>query len=181
MTKPLIVLDIDGVLADFMYGFEKAMGGPPPNPFEYNLLKSYPGREADVKLHLVDPSLYAKFPVVLGAKKAVKWLYDAGFELKAVTGRSKEGGIEAVTRAWIKKHFKKAITKIYMVPSKQKARFIADMSPAFAIDDSPANVRDLLECDVRGLLFSQIYNIREELPRMQNWARLIQALKETAQ
>lgn len=179
MTSPLIVLDIDGVLADFMYGFEKAMGEPPLDLLEYNLFKAYPNRGDDVKVHLEDPSLYAKLPVVFGAKKAVKWLRDAGFELKSITARPNVDGMEAVTRAWIKKHFKKAISEVYLVPTELKARLIADMFPALALDDSPANIRDLQKHKVRGLLFSQIYNIREELPRVQSWAHLIRVLKET--
>ena len=179
--KPIFVLDIDGVLADFVHGLQQRIG-PPDDPSVYSLTKAYPKLKAkEIRAHVDDPDLYTHLPVVLGAKKAVKWLYENGFKLVAVTGRPDVPGMQEVTKRWISRQFGKYIRDVQFVDSKDKAFVLAQMDVGIAVDDNPNTVRQATQMGVRCVLFDQIYNWNDrDLPRMLSWNHLIKALKEEA-
>ena len=94
MNKKIILVDIDGVLADFEMGFIKAWGKKFPThpkvPLEgrkaFRLAESYPnGLEKEIQSILSAPGFFENLNTIPGGKEALKKMQDLGHEVLICT------------------------------------------------------------------------------------------------
>ena len=167
-----IVLDIDGVMANFHEEVIKRMG-PPKEMKEYSLAKWYPGRNKEIREIVVDPSTYMNLRPIVGSQKVVRWMAEAGFHIHIVTARPNVPGMDDVTNKWLRRHFNKMYRTLALVDYRKKAEYIASFAPHLAIDDSPEHVKGMRKRGVNVILFAQIYNHeagrKDKLPVAMGW------------
>jgi phosphoglycolate phosphatase-like HAD superfamily hydrolase len=184
MPKYRVVFDIDGVLADFTAKMIEIMG-PPETIEEYSLEKWWPGRKKEIHDAVCDADTYEYLNVLPGAKKSIQKLDQMGLELIVVTARPQEDPrMVEVTKKWVAHHFFKRFNQVHVVNYKDKPKFIADLKPHIAYDDSPYQIIEGRKLGVRIVAFAQPWNIYHKdlvgTPFARNWTHLRHVLEGKA-
>lgn len=117
MSAGVLSLDLDGVVADFVTGFQRALTRtlgrhvPIVDRTTYDLATTFavPATVIDdvFQAGVEDGTLFASCPVIPGARDAVAALADAGWTIHVVTDRDRFGygdQCRAVTEAWLTHH-----------------------------------------------------------------------------
>lgn len=142
MQKRDILLDVDGVAADFVEGLEKALDYRLGNHErkEWDFLKVLPSEHRSRALvHLSNPDFWRNLPVIEGAKRGVDYLEDLGYEISWVTSPwTSCDSWEAARRDWLNKHFDWERQGHHYIPTSSKHKIKGDVF----IDDKPKNVID---------------------------------------
>lgn len=168
---PLIVLDIDGVLANFEGASVQHFG--PCDRSLYGLNERYPDLlKSEIDAFVNDPLVYAKLSPIPGAVTACSRLMKAGSRLAYVTARP--GTAYDVTQAWLAL-YGFPVGPLFVYHWEDKAAFIADLSPVFAVDDSPRVINGLRELNVFTLIFDQPWNAGVRGLRISGWEGLTYA------
>jgi 5'(3')-deoxyribonucleotidase len=132
-TKPLVYLDMDGVLADFFGEWSKLAG--------VNHYKDINNPEQSLQLVRDHPTFWIDLPLLPNARSLVKTVIEKYGEYRicstplAGDERSKPGKI-----AWIKKHFSD-MPPVEIVLTHSKAdRALGDGAPNILVDDYGVNI-----------------------------------------
>lgn len=146
-----VVVDIDGVLADFEGQFVKVFGA------ERRELESlegrYPKQAREIDRYVNDPFIYRNLqPIPLGLE-LVDFLDSNGFYVKIVSSRPPE--TQYMTLKWLKKHGIKFFT-LGMYPNKTP--MIVSFQPLCAVDDLISVSRLLKRYSVPCLLMKHEWN-----------------------
>lgn len=187
--NPRLLLDVDGVLADFVGGvikIIKTIGGPElkPEDFPYWDIFSTLKERHDTS-HLVDEVVINikrmgfcyDLPVYPGAKEGVQKILDAGIDLFIVTSPW-PGHLHWMPErsTWLKTHFN--------IPEKKvihaNAKYI--IKGDLLIDDKTDHIEDWLNHNPDGaaFLWNTPHNQRDEVPRKQrlsSWDELHDILR----
>ena len=146
-----VVMDIDGVLADFNGAFVKKFGTD-RQELE-NLESRYPNRATEIYKFVSNPATYKDLePIPLGLS-IVDFLVDNGFDVDVVTSRPLSS--EWVTRRWLKKT---GIRYLSFGVFPNKASQIHYLHPICAVDDLISVSRLLTRYLVPVLVFQQPWN-----------------------
>jgi len=164
MTQELI-LDLDGCLADFD-GASVQHFGPCDRSF-YGMQERYPNLpKSEIDAFVNDPLVYASLTPIPGASAACHRLVGAEGRLAYVTARPATS--YDITLDWLKRYgFPTA--PLFVHHWEDKAAFIADLGPVFAIDDSPRVINTLRELGVFTLIFDQPWNAGVRGLRIGGW------------
>lgn len=146
-----IVVDVDGVLADFEGKFVQAFG---EDRRELESLESrYPNLGSRINQFVNNPLTYQNLePISLGMA-IVDFLNDNGYDVNIITSRPLD--TEWVTRRWLKK-WGVGFLSFGVYPSK--IHRIAEISPICAIDDLISVSRHLKPYKVPVLLMQHPWN-----------------------
>ena len=169
IARPLLlVIDIDGVLGNFMRAVQKILGPVVHN--QYSLEKSYPNVPPERIREIVsDPETYRNLQCIPGSRPGIRKLREAGHHLFVVTARPLDS--ENITKEWVWQNFRGDFDDVRIVPFEQKAKIIKLMNPDVALDDSPAQLLGLTELGVRAICYTQPWNLDldRRIPRVFSW------------
>jgi len=138
----LLLLDVDGVVADFIRGMEEKAGFK----FTEEQLKTFycdrqvsPTKRSKIYEIARDPSFWESLPLIEGAKEGLRHLNALGYKITWVTSPWKGcEGWEEARKAWLNKHFD--IDRM-----GQEVKVMSDKSEVdgdIFIDDKVDNIRD---------------------------------------
>lgn len=156
-----VVVDIDGVLADFERDFCQAFGW---EHREYaNLQLRYPNKSRHILEYINDPTSYKDLEPIQFGLSIVDWLNRSGFEVHIVTGRP--FGLESITKRWLDRH---GVIYSGFRYNVRKVGEIVSVRPLCAIDDLFAIQQSLMFHNIKTLLVSQPWNafIEENIQRV---------------
>lgn len=176
--QPRLMLDMDGVLADWLTGvFERARLldhhrdlylNPLPTPSQitcWELTDQLTINQAKlVEQAKVHPILYSILRPMPGAVEAVAGLRDAGIQVGVLTSPDLDNPACASAKLeWLERHFDRALAESAVI-TKDKTQVMCDV----LVDDKP---------DITGryvptwtqVLFDQPYNRHCVLPRLNSW------------
>lgn len=168
-----VVVDLDGVLADFEGAFCKKFGY---DRRELVSLESrYPKQAREIDKFLNDGFVYKNLkPIQLGLD-IVQYLNDYDYEVHIVTARP--FGLESVTREWLKRH---RVNFWSVQSNRAKTGLIASMRPLCAVDDFFSVHEALLTWNVPVILVAQPWNrySGENLRRISNLSEFVTHFKK---
>ena len=185
MRKPRLLLDVDGILADFVSATVKIMNSMtgmsliPDDIINWevtSILEDHQTREL-CKAEFNKAGFCSTLEVYDGAQEAVKILQDKT-ELFFVTSPMLSNPTWMPDRVeWLERHF--GIDHKHVVFANKKYIISGD----FMVDDSPKNINDWLfyNPDSCGLLWDRPYNRTpdaDKLIRVSKWDEIIQMINE---
>lgn len=158
-----VVVDIDGVIADFEGAFCEEFG------YERRELVSlesrYPNRAIEISKFINNGFVYKKLqPYDLGLD-IVDYLMDYGMEVHIVSSRPYF--LEGVTRTWLKRH---GVNYTSLTLNTQKTGEIALIKPLCAVDDLFSVHMTLKRHNIPTIIVAQPWNnyIGEKMIRISN-------------
>lgn len=171
-----IILDIDGVLADFEGAFCEEFGY---DRRELVSLESrYPNQARRINKFINDGFVYKNLkPIQLGLDIAT-FLNMKFFDIHIVTSRP--FGLDSVTRGWLKRH---GVNFSTYTSDRSKTGTITLARPLCAVDDLFSVYQALLKHNIPTIIVSQPWNnyIGENMRRINNLSEFVQNLNEIIQ
>ncbi len=171
-----IILDIDGVLADFEGAFCEEFGY---DRRELVSLESrYPNQARRINKFINDGFVYKNLkPIQLGLDIA-DFLNENGFDIHIVTSRP--FGLDSVTRGWLKRH---GVNFSTYTSDRSKTGTIALAKPLCAVDDLFSVHQTLLKHNIPTIIVSQPWNnyIGENTRRINSLGEFVSNLIEIIQ
>ena len=147
MSRPQILgLDIDGVLADFVGGFNRLahrLTGKPlpaePECWDYFLLHGYTQDEVDGVWHHIHehPEWWLTLRPLVG-----HLYFPLGAVVYYVTNRPLRKGVHEATEAWLRQHIS---PRGSLVMTRRKGEAASALHLARFIDDRPENLSEILD------------------------------------
>jgi hypothetical protein len=168
-----VVVDIDGVLADFEGAFCEKFGWERRELV--SLESRYPSRTREINKFINDGEVYKNLkPIKLGME-IVEYLHDEGFDVHVVTGRP--FGFESITRAWLNRH---RVNYWSFALDTHKTGKIAQLKPLCAVDDLFSVHTALLKHNIPTILVAQPWNqySGENLRRISNLTEFISEFEQ---
>lgn len=142
--RPLIAIDICNTLADVIKVLEEALG-PRPDASRYEV----PG--ATKQFFRDNPWVFARAPVIAGAKEGVELLANAG-NIIYLTARP--DWAKSITRDWLQQN---GFPEAPIITTTQKAAVARQLNVDLAVDDAPHEIETLSRyCPV--LVHARPYN-----------------------
>ena len=124
----ILIVDIDGVLADIVSGLIAKLGYP-GRPAEYDLRKAYPYVNTDRIGDLIaDPEFYDSLYPIPGSRECLNRL-SVGWEIHYVTARPL--AMSAVTARWLVQHGY-PLGDLWVIGDESKPEFLLEK---FGLDD----------------------------------------------
>lgn len=128
MSKPIILVDMDGTIADFEEGRERLLKRlypemnviPAENITRFYGAEEYIYPEDQKKAYEVtlQPGFFFNLPVIVGARAALFDMYEAGYDVQICTSPMRAApDCELEKRAWAQKHFS-WISKVHVTKDK---------------------------------------------------------------
>ena len=171
-----VVVDVDGVLADFEGAFCDAFG------YERRELASlesrYPEHARKIVEFLNDGFVYKRLDFLQLGTEITDYLFHRGFDIHIVTGRP--FGMEGITRRWLKN---KLIHFNTLTLDAHKTGAIALLRPLCAIDDLFSVHTALLGANVPVILVAHPWNrySGENLRRISNLSEFVDSFNDIIQ
>ncbi len=167
----ILLLDLDGVLADFDRGFAQcwqAQTGNRPLLSEqrqhFHIADDYePQLRESIEALIASPGFYEQLPMMAGASEAVSQLSQQGIDLRVVSSASTRPHINADKRAWIRRHLGDEMAERCLM-SEDKTLIRGD----FLIDDNPL-ISGCRHPDWQHILYDHAYN-RHIVGRRIDWS-----------
>lgn len=168
-----IVLDMDGVIADF-HGTLIEKVGAPKRMDSWKWEDWYPGdekRQIEAKAFTSSPDSYHFLQPLPGARKSIRKIAEAGNKIYIVTGRPE--GADWVTQDWVNKYLRGDIEKVFVVGHASKVGTIKELSPHLVVDDNADTIHQLVEAGIGAVVFNQPWNQDvKDAPRVYGWTHL---------
>lgn len=188
-TKPVVVLDCDGVLANWVGPFCKlakemllALNGSPFGaPTLYASHDEAPAYRTDAWPGWTDKRFIGA--VWRTAKERKNWFWEMEpihrhdypalidlaeqSKLYVVTARPDCNGapMNELTQHWIEEHFNAHVSVIAVPGSREKCRVISALNPAFVVDDSPVVLNELRNVyQIPGRVLRRAYQYNGQAP-----------------
>lgn len=161
-----VVLDMDGVLADFEGYFCKRFGNEKRNLTKLD--ERYPNKALEIDDFVLDPITYQNlYPIGLG-KQIALWLDKNGFEIHIVSSRP--ASAYSITKNWLVRNGI-PFHSLYVDNTLDKVVQIHRINPAFAIDDQGFVADKLSKFGIPIILISQPWNMnfRQKYPRIHDF------------
>ena len=172
MNNNRVVVDIDGVLADFEGAFCLEYGHD--NRERVSLEERYPNKATSIRKFINDPFVYTHLnPIQLGLD-IVEWLNENNYEVSIVTARP--FGFDGVTRAWLSRHGVKFSSYVSDIP---KTGRIVNMKPLCAVDDLFSVQQALSKHFIPTIIVAQPWNryIAEDMQRIETLDQFIESFE----
>jgi len=157
-----VVLDIDGVLADFEgkycynFGYE--------NRHLVSLEQRHPHKRQEVKWFVDNPKTYIDLKTIPLGMQVYNELLARGFKIWFVTSRPKEA--TGITQFWLdEKGFRSGAL---IMAGKNKLDIIVPLEPLFIVDDITEVILEAEVLGIPALLFAHPWNDEHLAPRFSN-------------
>lgn len=165
-----VVVDLDGVLADFEKAFCEKFGWNRRE--EYSLEKRYPSDRDEIKEFVDAPSTYAHLDTVSIGVEIVKYLHLQGWEVSIVSYRPDDSF--GVTFSWLRNH-QIPFFSLSAETTRDKIERIKNISPVFVLEDSGEVAEKLSRNSIPVILIAQPWN-REfsgKFPRIAEFSQFL--------
>lgn len=160
-NKVEVVLDVDGVLADFEGFFCEMFGS---NHRELvGLEKRYPEKKDAILKFVRNPNAYKMLDVLPLGKEIADWLVKQGITVHIVSSRPL--GTFSVTQKWLKE---KGIAYSSLTVKSDKVATIRSLQPALIVDDIISVVEECYRLSIPGILVKHPWNETPFFPRVEN-------------
>lgn len=126
--KLTVVLDIDGVMADFELEFCLQFGNK--NRHYSDLEKRYPEKRAEIQNFVADRRIYRDLLTIPVGIEIAKWLATQRAVVHIVSARPPNS--KEVTRKWLAQY---EVPYETLTISRDKGKIIKDLSPDIVVDD----------------------------------------------
>lgn len=169
IQHPTLVIDIDGVLADFHGALIEAVG-PPQSQDGWGFEDWYTEQAQVDKANAftANPESYRNLRPIPVSKKTVQAMDRAGWCLIVVTSRPKDA--EDVTREWLRRNFRGCFDQIHVVGSSaEKIELIRTLNPHMVVDDNQKTIEALRQAGIPAIVFAQPWNWKCDPPITSGW------------
>lgn len=178
--KTDILLDVDGVLLDWVTPFEKHLSRMSYRKIahKYSIEESHglTNESAQWHLHHFNTSLdIASLQPILGAVDAVRELVDHGFCLDIVSSISEDPRVHVLRKFNLLNVFGDVFGKYHFLPcGSHKREILSQYEPCWFIEDKPENTDDATRLGHRAILLNQKYNEHCFTlgPRFDTWSQI---------
>ncbi|MDB5183806.1 MAG: uncharacterized protein JWO07_487 [Candidatus Saccharibacteria bacterium] len=199
MTKQLIAIDIDDVIADSTESIRQLVNsrfGVDLTEAHYSVRGQYSGYYTRIwqEHGLSDRFSYSDLedemvidqshvPILEGAREAI---YKLSTDYHIVLITSRDPNWEKATRRWFKEHFGIDDLNIYFTGNyhtgvkKDKGELCRELGVSLLIDDNPDHCLSALKHGVRAILFGDYgwhVDVPQDLVRCRNWSMVLEYLK----
>lgn len=167
-----VVVDMDGVLADFEGAFCLEFGYDKRELV--SLEARYPNKARSIVKFINDGFVYANLnPIQLGLD-ICEWLNDNDYDVSIVTGRP--FGFDSINRDWLKRHGAKFSSYVSEIPKTGK---IVNMQPLCAIDDLFSVQQALSRHNIATIIIAHPWNnyIGENMQRVSDIDQFIESFE----
>ena len=155
--RKVVVIDCDGVLADFENSFCQNFGNS--GRFWVNLEQRYPQKSGEIKRFVENPDTYKDLELLEVGKKIAQFFDYSGYKIHINTSRPFEA--KHITFNWLKEH---EIPFCKLVIGR-KLQHIEETMPDFVIDDFLLVVEHTAnDLNIPSFLVDHPWNRKEELP-----------------
>ena len=167
-----VVVDIDGVLADFEWAFCQMFGDERRELV--SLQSRYPAQARKITEFINDGHVYRDLEPIRFGLEICEWLNAGGFEVAIVTARP--FGFESITRDWLKRY---SVNFTSFISDRHKTGRIALMRPLCAVDDLFSVHKALLWHNIPTIVVAQPWNnyIGEDMLRVRDLPEFIQTFE----
>jgi 5'(3')-deoxyribonucleotidase len=164
MNKPIIYLDLDGVLVDFVSGALKTLGVTnykiPPNGYK---IESWKGVGVSTKefwkaIDATNEHFWADLEKYPWSDKLVRLCESYG-SVFILTSPSRNPYCLAGKMMWLKKHYPRLTRSVIMTPHK----YLCAAPNRILIDDNDDKINKFIEYGGTGILFPQMWNTAHAL------------------
>lgn len=170
MKNKKVVIDIDGVIADFEKKFCNEFGHDKRE--EYSLEKRYPSKEKEIRKFVDSPSTYAHLDTIPIGIDIVKFLHNREWNINIVSYRPDSAF--GITYSWLCNN-KVPFFSLSAEKSRSKIGRIKKVSPVFAVDDSGDIAESLEKISIPTILIAQPWNrdFSGKFPRIENFSQFL--------
>lgn len=154
-----VVLDIDGVLADFEGYFCETFGDAHRNLV--GLQQRYPDQKDKIVRFVNCPDTYRYLDALEVGLDIAQWLSFEGVSIHIVTSRPV--GTHLVTQEWLHRFH---VPYVSLSTKKDKTVFIRTLKPVLAVDDIISVAQDLYQSDIQTILVRHPWNETPFFPRI---------------
>lgn len=179
LNNRVMVIDLDGVVADFITKIERIVG-PAVKPFEFGWGLRYEGQpeKADQARALTkDPETYRGLDSVPMAQYRIAQLIDAeDWVVHAVTCRPENS--TTVTEKWLFDLFPGVASLSVRPGFEAKVKRAIEIGPSIMVDDHPPTIRHARERGLNAVIFDQPWNKEVDDDRAYGWNALYHKLRE---
>lgn len=169
-----LILDVDGVCADFTGALIAAVGSDltPEDVVKWDVIGMFTPEQRELAYgYLNEPDFWRNLPLIDHAQEGVKFM-ETTHQILWVTSPWKScEGWEAARRDWLNEHFKMEEKNQVYIPTSSKEKVKAEIM----IDDKPENLQSWHREDNGGqaYIFDAPYNRDfHEFPRV-SWERIL--------
>lgn len=148
-----IVLDIDGVLADFEGSFCESFGKDKRHLVKLDA--RYPNKSKEIIEFVQDPNTYTDLRVLPLGRQIALWINKRGYRIEMVSSRPHSAF--KITLHWLTSNGI-PFDSIYVDDSEPKVGEIEQINPIFAIDDLGEVAEKLAKVGIPTILISQPWN-----------------------
>ena len=169
MSSPRVIVDVDGVVADFLGHLLPAIGYEAGREtiVDYDIKKFLSlAQQERMDQVLREPSFWQTLPVMSGALEGIDEIRERGHEIVWATSPWLPcAGWESIRRDWLKRHFDVAFQEIVYTFRKDV------LTAEFYIDDRPESVVAWQRAHSRGIafLYDAPYNAEFLWPQRLCW------------
>ena len=157
-----VVMDIDGVVADYERAFCLTFGFDKREFF--SLEKRYPNKLIEIRQFGNSPSTYRNLEVLQLGKQVYNSLIDKGFSVWFVTSRP--FALVDVTKIWLGQNgFDRGAL---VIAEMYKINVILELRPILIVDDDSLLALRVILGDIPALLVDQPWNRKSSVPRFSN-------------
>lgn len=169
-----LLLDVDGVCADFSRGLIEAVGSHllPEDVTRWDIISLFTPEQRELAYdYLSDPSFWRNLPVMEDAQEGVKFMEVTHNVVWVTSPWASCEGWESARRDWLNEHFGMDEKGQPYHPTSEKERIDGDL----LIDDKPDNVVSWAEAhpDKTAWLFEAPYNKNFEWPHRISWRGIL--------
>jgi 5'(3')-deoxyribonucleotidase len=164
MSKKTVVVDIDGVLADFEGRLDRTLSAKfgdrsRSDRSKYTMEERY-AKDLEVLKYaldfIADPNSYYGLDECEGGINFVETLMDDGYKVLYVSARNESA--YSITRRWLTKHTTDPDIFLFC-GVESKADFLKDFGEVdFAVDDSPVQIEKMKESGITAVVWHQPWN-----------------------
>lgn len=177
MTPPRILLDIDGVLLDWLRGFRRycrirGILPPPRDPPTWHI-----GMLPEITAFNAHDD-FSRIPAVTGAKSAIAALARAGCELHAITCCGKE--VAPSREKNLLEVFGPVFSSVSCLPlGASKVRSLSRYPASWWVEDNLTHALDGTRCGHRSILLDRSYNQgpHEGVTRVKTWHQALKTIQ----
>ena len=156
LSKGKVVIDIDGVLANFEGAFCEKFGWE--NRELVGLELRYPEHVEEIETFTWNPSTYEYLDILDIGVRIARFCYTALFDIYIVSSRPQE--VEAISGRWLKQN--KIPFHFMSVDSESKMARIRRINPVFIVDDLYSVCKDASDAGIPSFLIDHPWNQENE-------------------